>query len=60
MRGKTEQYRETKLQWIRGGLSDEVAFKMGPEREPGGEQGRSPHDGKGLVVFVELNGSQRE
>lgn len=33
---------------------------MGPESELGGEQGRRPHDGKGLVVLVEPNASQRE
>lgn len=33
---------------------------MGPESEPGEEQARSPHDGKGHDVFAGLKGGQCE
>lgn len=39
-------------------ISDEVAFKMGPESEPGEEQASNPNDRRGLDVFVELKGGQ--
>lgn len=58
--GEAENNRESELLLIRGGLSDDEAFKMRFEHEPGEEQARSPYDGKRLDVFVEPGGQSGE